>query len=152
MNRQPTHDDANLILRLYELRREDKMRQARDWFGKNYHARDYEEHVQLCPPGSEPHTFMRMVTSYWDMVASFLTNEVLDKELFYASGQEMLLCWERMRRVMPGLRDATKNPQAFANLEKAAGEFIEWTNRRAPEAHAAFKARIGCADSGAAGR
>ena len=67
MQRPATHEDANLILRLYDLRREEKLRQARDWFFKNFHARNIEEFGKLCPHGSQEHAYHRMVTSYWDM-------------------------------------------------------------------------------------
>ncbi len=52
VQRPATYDDANLLLRLYELRREEKLRVARDWFGKNFHARTLVEMQKLCPLGS----------------------------------------------------------------------------------------------------
>ena len=96
MDRQPNHEDAILILRLYELRRDERLREARDWFARNFNATTLHAYETLCPPGSEPNAFTRMVTSYWDMVASFVTNGVLHDELFFQSGREMLLVWERM--------------------------------------------------------
>ena len=46
---KPTYDDANLILRLYEMRREDKMRTARDWFAQNFHFKTMEDYNRQCP-------------------------------------------------------------------------------------------------------
>ena len=77
-----TYDDANLLLRLYELRREEKLRQARDWFNKNFHANTVDEFLRFCPVGSQENAYYRMVTSYWDMAASFVTNGVLHRDLF----------------------------------------------------------------------
>ena len=59
-----------------------------------------------------------MVITYWDMVASFIVSGVLNKELFFQSGRELLLVYERMRAVLPGLRDAYKDPSYLANLER----------------------------------
>ena len=61
-----------------------------------------------------------MVTTYWEMVASFLTLGVLNNELFYQSGRELLLVWERVRDIVPAAREAMKHPREFRNLEEAA--------------------------------
>ena len=85
-----TYDDVNLILRLYEMRRDDRLREARKWFTGSFKVKTFEEFTALCPPGSEPNASYRMVTTYWEMVASFLTSGVLNAELFYQSGRELL--------------------------------------------------------------
>jgi hypothetical protein len=142
MDRQPNHDDAQLILRLYQLRREPKMRDARDWFARNFNATTLERYEALCPPGSEPNQFTRMVTSYWDMVASFVTNGVLHDELFFQSGRELLLVWERVRPITPALRKALKDSTMWTNLEAAGNAYAVWWERTSPEAYRAFSARI----------
>ncbi|MBI3473098.1 MAG: hypothetical protein HY013_17210 [Candidatus Solibacter usitatus] len=143
MKRKPTYDDANLILRLFELRREDKMREARDWFVAHCRYKTMEELNQACPPGSATNAYLRMVSSYWEMVAGFITAEVLNPELFFQSGMEMLVVYERLRALLPQMRQFNQNPMYFHNLETVSKSFIEWLNQRAPEAHAAFVARIG---------
>ena len=97
MVQRPTYDDASLILRLCGLRREERMRQARAWFTAKCKVKSYEELIQLAPGGSEENASVRMVTSCWDLVASFMTSGVLNKELFFQSGRELLLVWERVR-------------------------------------------------------
>jgi hypothetical protein len=136
-------DDVNLILRLYDMRRDDRLRQARAWFVGNFKARTYEEFTALCPAGSEPNASYRMVTSYWEMVASFITAGVLNPELFYQTGREMLLVYARVRHVLPSLRQQLANPQELRNLESAAQGFIEWWNEQSPGAFDAFCRRIG---------
>src|SRR5437764_15388700 len=101
-----TYDDVNLIVKLYELRREDRLREARRWFVASFKVKTMEEFQALCPPGSEANASYRMVTTYWEMVASFLTNGVLHQELFFQSGRELLLCWERVRDILPHVRQA----------------------------------------------
>ena len=84
MSEHATYDDVNLLLRLYELRRDDKMREAREWFAGVFKAKNMEEFMQQARPGSGPNAWYRMVTSYWEMVASFITAGVLNKELFFS--------------------------------------------------------------------
>ena len=140
---KPTYDDVNLILRLYEERRDDKMRTAREWFSQSFKFHTIEEFNRGCPPGSSMNAYARMVTSYWEMVASFVTSGVLNQELFFQSGGELLFVWVRVRDLIPHMREAYKNPNTYQNLETVAKAFIEWMDARAPEAFAAFAARIG---------
>jgi hypothetical protein len=142
MTNKPTYDDANLILRLYETRREEKMRSAREWFAQNFKYHTMEEFNRGCPPGSSMNAYARMVMSYWEMVASFVTSGVLNQELFFQSGGEILFVWIRVKDLIPHLREANKNPSSFQNLEKVATAFIESMNSEAPDAYTAFAARI----------
>ena len=137
-----TYDDVNLILRLYDMRREDRMREARKWFMGAFKVKAFEEFQALCPAGSDPNASYRMVTTYWEMVASFLTSGVLNAELFYQSGRELLFVWERLRDIVPALRDAFKNPRELKNLEEAATAYISWWNHTAPGAYDAFAKRV----------
>jgi hypothetical protein len=139
MDRPPTHHDADLILRLYEMRREPRMREARRWFVATFRASTLEDFQRLCPPGSEENASYRMVTSYWEMAASFVANGVLHDELFFQSNQELLLVWERIRAVVPQARELQKNPKSLANLEQVATAFQAWWNQRAPEFYPNFQ-------------
>jgi hypothetical protein len=118
--RPATHEDANLLLHLYELRREEKMRKAREWFMINFHAGTIEEFQKLCPIGSEENTFYRMVVSYWDMAASFVTAGVLHEKLFTQNSRELLFVWERIRDMVPALRESFNNSNLASNLETVA--------------------------------
>jgi hypothetical protein len=140
-----TIEDARLILELYDLRREERLREARDWFVRHFHCNSLADFNALCPPGSEENGFARMVTSYWEMVASFITAGVLDQELFFQSGQELLLVWTRVKRFLPELRHYTRNPHSWANLEKVARAYIDYWERTAPGAYEAFEARMASA-------
>jgi hypothetical protein len=141
MDQQATYDDVKLILHLYELRREDKLREARKWFAK-FNARTLAEKNELCPPGSDQDAWFRMVTTYWEMVASFITAGVLHQELFFQSGQELLFVWEKIRDVLPEWRTAYGNPKLMANVETVSKSAIEFVNRGNPKAYEAFSARV----------
>lgn len=137
-----TYDDVNVVLRLYEIRRDERLREARRWFTTSFRARTMNEFLALCPPGSETNTWYRMVTSYWEMVGSFITGGVVNEELFFASGRELLFTWERVRDLVPHLRDTYHNPLELKNLELAAQAYVEWWNRQAPGAYEAFSVRV----------
>ena len=137
-----TYDDVKLVLRLYELRREERMRDARRWFSKHFHASDLDEFEQLCPRGSEPNESFRMVTTYWDMAASFMTNGVLQQEIFFESGRELVLVWERIKDIVPAVRKRNSDPTWLSNIEEVAGDFEAWLEGRAPGTYAAFAKRV----------
>ena len=124
------------------MRREEKLRAARSWFGEHVLPANVEELMKMAPPGSDENAHFRMVVSYWEMVASFITQGVLHQELFFQSGTEMLLVYTRIKHILPMMREMYQNPHAFSNLEKVAGEFINYMNRTDAGAYAAFEARI----------
>ena len=145
MNRfgtRATFDDVNLIVRLYDMRREPRLREARRWFTGSFKARTMDDFNALCPSGSEQHASYRMFTTYWEMVASFVTSGVLNQELFFQSGRELLFCWERVRDVLPQIRELYKNPLELKNVETAADLYIGWWNAQAPGAYEAFSKRV----------
>jgi hypothetical protein len=141
-SRHATYDDVNLIIKLYELRREERMRHARTWFAASFKVKTLEEFHALCPPGSEENASFRMLVTYWDMVGSFLTSGVLNADLFYQSGGEILFVWERVRAILPALRESSAHSMYVRNLELAANGFIAWWNARSPGAYDAFSKRV----------
>lgn len=142
MTQKPTYDDANLILRLYEMRREERMRKARAWFTANCKAKSYQDLIKLAPGGTDENASVRMVTSYWDLVASFMTSGVLNKELFFQSGRELLLVWERVRDYLPGMREAYQDPGYLKHLETIGNEFAAYYQKQDKGAYEAFLKRI----------
>jgi hypothetical protein len=137
-----TYDDVNLLLRLYDMRREERMRKARQWFASSFFITSIEELQKTCPPGSDENASYRMVTSYWDMVASFITAGVLNADLFFESNRELLLVYSRMEKLLAALRDAQKDPLIMKNLETVAQQYKQWMEQRAPGSFQAFYNRI----------
>ena len=138
---KPNHHDVDVILKLYELRREERMRKARArLFG--YKANNAAEHQAACPPGSDQDAYFRMVTSYWDMAASFVTSGVVNKDLFLQSAGEMLYVWEKTRDTIADMRKAMGNPAYLSNMETIAQALIEKMNGANPKAYEAFSARV----------
>ena len=142
MESRGTYDDVNLIMRHYELRREEKLRKARAWFGSSFKARTLEEFNKLCPPGSEENAYYRMVITYWEMVASFVTSGVLNQTLFFQSGRELLFVWEKVRELLPQVRETYADPTVSRNMETVAQSYIAWLKSQSPEAYTAFSNRV----------
>lgn len=111
-----THHDARLILELYALRREERMRAAREWFLQKFHPRSLED-VRALAAGTPENASYRMVTTYWDMAASFIVHGILDADLFLESGGEMLAVWARLEELVPAIRREI-NPRVLVNVEK----------------------------------
>jgi hypothetical protein len=137
-----TYDDVSLVLRLYEIRRESRMRDARRWFVKECHAKNLAELDALCPPGSTENESFRMVTSYWDMCSSFITGGVLQPDIFFESGREALLVWERIRDIVPAIRERFEDPKYLGNLEEVSKMMVDWVGKRGPNAYTAFVKRV----------
>ncbi len=139
---QATYDDANLLLKLYELRREDKMRGARAWFVSNFKPKTVDEMLKLCPQGSAESAHMRQVITYWDMAASFVNMGVLNPEMFFVNNREFLLVWLRVRLYLAELREKYGDAQYFKHLETVGNLNIEFLNRTSPGAFDAFAKRV----------
>ena len=127
---QATYEDVNLILKLYGLRRDEKLRAARAWFLAECKPKNAQGLMEMCPPGSENNARFRMVVSYWDMVASFVTAGVLNEELLAQSGNELLLTWERIKPLVNDLRAFLRDPGAWRHLETVGGSFAERMKKR----------------------
>jgi hypothetical protein len=132
METKPTHEQAQLQLQVYDLRREARLRQARDWFQKNYHAETLDEAMRLMAPGTEAGTFVGMVIGYWEQACALLNYGLLHEDLFFETNGEFFGVWELLKPVVPQFREQSKDPNMLANLEKAAQRFEVWSERRSP--------------------
>jgi len=109
------HHDADLILKLYDLRREEVMRAARTWFF-TFNPKSIEDFVDVMTGDNS--AYYRMVTSYWDMAASFVNNEAIDEQMFNDANGEHLFVFAKLEPFLPELRAMYKNPQYLEHLEK----------------------------------
>jgi hypothetical protein len=142
MTRQPTAEDAKLILQLYDLRREPRMREARRWLLSSFKAKTLQGFQRICPPGSEESASFRMVTTYWEMAASFVVSGILHERLFFENHRELLAVWETVREVASETRGANSDPAYLHNLEQVAGAYARWLDQASPGAFQALAARL----------
>jgi hypothetical protein len=107
-------EDANLILKLYDLRREPVMRDARNWFF-GFNPTSLQDFVDALM--GEHSGYYRMVVSYWDMAASMVNLGAIDEELFNASGGEMVFVYAKIAKFIPELRQMFGSPELLQNME-----------------------------------
>jgi hypothetical protein len=109
-------ESADLILKLYDLRREATMRKARDWFFtfNPTSAQDYMTTMMDPEVGG----YLRMVSSYWDMAAAFVNHGAIDAELFNDTVGEHMLVFAKIEPFLTDLRELWQEPKAFYHLEK----------------------------------
>lgn len=109
-------ESAELILKLYDLRRETKMREARNWiFSFNPTSADEYFQTMMDP---EVGGYLRMVTSYWDMAASLVTHGAIDADMFNDTAGEHVMVFAKLQPFLAELREKFQNHDAFKHLEK----------------------------------
>ena len=109
-------ESADLILKLYDLRREEKMREARNWIF-TFNPTSVDEYWQTM---MDPQVggYLRMVTSYWDMCASLVNHGAIDAEMFNDTVGEHIMVFAKIQPLLAELRERFQNPKAFQHLEK----------------------------------
>lgn len=132
MATKPTHNQAQLHLQVYDLRRETRLRQAREWFFKNYRAETFDDAMRLAAPGTDEGALAMMVMSYWEQACALLNYGLLHEDLFFETSGEFFGVWERLRPTVAETRERFVHPQFLAHLEKAAQRFEAWMERRSP--------------------
>jgi hypothetical protein len=135
----PSHEQAQLHLQIYDMRREAKLRQGRDWFFKNYFVDSLEDWMRIAGPGTENGALAMMVLTYWDQACAFLNYGLLHEDLFFETSGEFFGVWERVKAVIPQAREKFVNKQFLAHLEKAAQRFEAWSEIRNPGSIAAMR-------------
>ena len=109
-------ESADLILKLYDLRRETKMREARNWmFGFNPTSVDEYWKTMMDP---DVGGYLRMVTSYWEMAAALVNHGAIDADIFNDTAGEHIMVFAKIEPLLAELRDRFQNPEAFKHLEK----------------------------------
>lgn len=134
-----THEQVNLLLRLYDTRREPLLRDARKWFSANFHAQTVEDVNRICPPGSQENAYMRMVLGYWEMVASIVNRGLIDEEFFFENSGEQWGVWQQVKPVISGWRAMFSNPKFLGNLEEQCTRLESWREKRSPGSNAAIR-------------
>ena len=108
---------AALLLRLYELRREQGLREARSWFVTRFAPRDATEIVGLMRSGFAESAKYRMVTTYWDMACSLVVHGAIGAELFQDANTEHLAVYAKLEAHLDGVRSAFGLPRYLGSLE-----------------------------------
>jgi len=133
--------DVALILKLYELRREEGIRRARKWYFTEFNPQSAEDIVKIFTSGHDGSAYYRMITSYWEMAASFVNNGGIDEKMFLDANGEHVGVFSKIDpfieevRAAIGLPDylrqletlVQKTPNAKERLERMRGVFARWS-------------------------
>jgi hypothetical protein len=107
-------EDANLILKLYEIRREPVMREARNWFF-TFNPTTTAEYMEAIMGEHSGH--LRMVITYWDMAASLVNNGAIDEQMFNDANGEHLFIFAKIEPILEGLRQEWNQPEMLKHYE-----------------------------------
>jgi hypothetical protein len=122
MPKKPTIADAQLILQLYDLRREAEMRKARAWWSNEFFPQNADDFLKVARAmGTQENAWLRQVSGYWGIVSSFVLAGILNEELFLQPGfsGEFFLIYARIHPFVKELREKLNDPEAFLDVEKA---------------------------------
>jgi hypothetical protein len=123
MAKKPTAADAELILKLYDLRREAEMRKARNWCLTEFWPRSVEDITSIAMAfGTQENAWLRQVGGYWDMAANLVLQGALNEDLFLSPGVsgEMFFIYAKVQPYLKGFREKLSAPDAFGSIEKLA--------------------------------
>jgi len=132
MATKPTHEQAQLHLKVYDLRREARLRHARDWFFKNYAVEKFDDAMRIAAPGTEGGALAMMVISYWEQACALLNYGLLHEDLFFETSGEFFGVWERVKPIVAEARERFVHTQFLAHTERAAKRFEAWMESRSP--------------------
>jgi hypothetical protein len=139
METKPTYEQAQLHLQIYEMRREARLRQGREWYFKNYFVDSLDDSMRIAGPGTENGALCMMVLSYWEQACALLNYGLLHEGLFFETSGEFFGVWERIKPAIAQGRERFSNKLFLANLEKAAQRYESWMESRSPGQIAAMR-------------
>ncbi len=121
MPKKPDAADAELILRLYDLRRESEIRKARNWWLVSFWPENADDVLKIgMAMGTQENNWLRQVTGYWELAASFVVRGVLNQDLFLEGSfsGEMFFLFAKISPFLKELREKMNAPSMFGNVEK----------------------------------
>ena len=123
MAKKPNASDAQLILQIYNLRREPVMRAARKYVVSEFWPQNYDEFKAVVTGyGTEPNAYFRQVMTYWNMVAAIVLRGAVNEELFFDSNGEPYFLWAKFGEYIPQARKDQVDPEFLSHLEKLASK------------------------------
>ena len=129
-SRKATAADAELCMKLYELRREDEMRKARNFINFQFQPQGIDDVVKLMQAfGTKENAWARQVFSFWENAASLVLNDIVHPGLFFAWNGEMVFVYAKFKPFLKELRQKMENPAFLAGVEKVVSNSPEMRKR-----------------------
>lgn len=114
----PTHADAELVLKLYELRREPELRRARQFMASEFWPQSADDYLAILSEfGTQRNTWYRQATSYWEMAASLVVRGVVNREIFVDWASEMWMIYGKALPYLKEVRERSGMPKMFGHME-----------------------------------
>ncbi len=110
--------DALVILKLYEMRSEALMRQARAWFFSEFSPQSGKDIVALLQSGEKQSAYYRMVASHWEVAASLVNNGGVDEKMFLDGNTEHVVVFAKLQPFIDEIRETIGEPDYLAHLER----------------------------------
>ena len=129
--------DVMAILKLYELRRDEQMRLARQWYFSQFAPQSAMDFVALFRGGERASAKFRMVTSYWDMASSLVLNGAIDETLFFGANTEHIFVYAKIEPFLAEFRQMIQEPDFLIHLETLSKRMPDF------EAKLAARKRLG---------
>jgi hypothetical protein len=132
MSKKATATDAQLIMQLYDLRREAEMRKARNWWAGEFFPQSADDFMKVARAyGTQENAWLRQVSGYWGIVTSFVLQGVLNEDLFLQPGfsGELFVIYAKIHPFIKELREKLEDPEFFAGVEKAVTR-TKWGKNR----------------------
>ena len=136
---EATFEQANLQIRLYDLRREPRLREAREWYSDHFHPQTLDDVMKICPPGSKENAYMRQVLTYWEMVASMSNRGLLNEDLLFENGGEEWAVFQQAKPVLAAWREMFASKKFLRNLEAHSERLEAWREKTSPGSNAAIR-------------
>ena len=136
---EATFEQANLQIKLYDLRREPRLREAREWFSDHFHPQTLDDVMKICPPGSKENAHMRQVLTYWEMVASMSNRGLLNEDLLFENTGEEWAVFQQVKPVLGGWREMFASKKFLGNLEAHCTRLEAWREKTSPGSNAAIR-------------
>jgi hypothetical protein len=121
LKENPDHLDADLLLKIYDLRREPVLRESRDALTRDFWPRNADEALAVLRPDHPLNRQWRQVVGYWEMVYSMARHGVIHGDFLLESNGEGLFLFARVESYLPALR-AASSPRTLRNTEWVATE------------------------------
>lgn len=125
MSKKATAADAELVLKLYDLRREPEMRKARNWMLVEFWPKSADEFIKIANAlGTQENAWLRQVGGYWDMAAALVLRGAIHADLFLEGGVsgEMIFMYAKVQPMLKELREKMNSPTLLGNVERVITE------------------------------
>ena len=148
MPKKPSAADAQAIMQLYDLRREEEMRKARSWFAASFWPQSADDIIKIASNfPSQENAWFRQVSGYWDMAAALVLGGALNEDLFFNTQGEMWFVLSKVYPYLKEVREKMQAPEAYVQIEKLATRTKAGRERldRTIQRMTAFRSRVASA-------